>query len=61
VEFDNNDQQAILVHKITDIQSYGKEITEGCRIKRESGYLYFIDSDGDISRAVMRKAKLKRF
>jgi hypothetical protein len=29
-------------------------------IKRESGYLYFIDSDGDISRATMKSGGGKK-
>ncbi len=32
-----------------------------CGVKRETGYLYFIDKDGDISRSKMaRGAKKKR-
>lgn len=29
-------------------------------VKREKGYLYFIDKDGDISRAKMQRGKSKK-
>ena len=28
-------------------------------VKKESGYLYFVDKDGDVSRAVMARGKKK--
>ncbi len=31
-----------------------------CGIKRESGYLYFIDKDGDISRSKMARGGTKK-
>jgi len=31
-----------------------------CGIKKESGYLYFIDKDGDISRAKMARGRKKK-
>ncbi len=31
-----------------------------CGVKRESGYLYFIDKDGDISRSKMARGGAKK-
>lgn len=31
-----------------------------CGVKKESGYLYFVDKDGDVSRAKMARGKKKK-
>jgi len=31
-----------------------------CRIKKQAGYLYFIDKQGDISRAKMARGRKKK-
>jgi len=31
-----------------------------CGIDKESGYLYFVDKDGDVSRAKMARGKKKK-
>ncbi len=34
-----------------------KEKVMKCGVKKEAGYLYFVDSDGDISRAKMARGR----
>ena len=33
------------------------EVVEKCGVSRESGWLYFIDKDGDVSKAKMARGK----
>jgi hypothetical protein len=36
-----------------------KELVEKCGLKRETGYLYYIDKSGDVSRAKMARGGKK--
>ena len=35
----------------------GAEVVNACGVKREAGFLYFIDKDGDVSRAKMARGR----
>ena len=35
----------------------GAEVVASCGVTRESGWLYFIDKDGDVSRAKMARGR----
>ena len=35
----------------------GSEKVSSVSVKKESGYLYFVDKDGDVSRAVMKRGR----
>ena len=35
----------------------GAEVVAQCGVTRESGWLYFIDKDGDVSRAKMARGR----
>lgn len=53
--------QDLYNHVIDVLETKGKEKIKRLGLKREKGYLYFIDSDGDVSRiAAGRKAKKEK-